>query len=182
MKMLKMQINSNATKQMEALINKVDSFPNRIASIQQSALLRSQRTLIERLSRTHKGAKYIKFNITSSGDLGYKMTMTTPDEKNTSAYYAALVVLKGRRGGKVIKAKRGGLMALREESVSKGYPPYLKQANLGSIKSAEQEIKIKSKEIIIDNIRYAIQRFGFGPVGGAPRGLEDLPYIRSRAK
>ena len=180
--MLKIQINSNATKQMEALINKIDTFPNRIASIQQSALRRSQSQLIQKLSRTHKGAKYIKFNIVASGDLGYRMTMTTPDEKGTSAYYAALMVLKGRKGGKIIVARNSSVMRLRDESVRKGYPPFLDKAVLGSIKSAEQEIKLQSKEIVIENIRYAIKRFGFGVRGGAPSGLEDLPSIRSRAK
>jgi len=180
--MLKMKINSNATKQMEALINKIDTFPNRIASIQQSALARSQSQLIQKLSRTHKGAKYIKFNITQSGPLGYRMSMSTPDEKGTAAYYAALMVLKGRRGGRLIRPRKANLLRLRSESVAKGYPPFLEQAVLGSVKSAEQQIKIESKELVIKNIKYAIERFGFGPNGGAPQGLEDLPYIRSRAK
>ena len=47
--MLNMQVNSNATKQMESIISKLDTFPNRIASAQQSALTRSANQLVNQM-------------------------------------------------------------------------------------------------------------------------------------
>ena len=51
--MLKMQINSNVTKQMEAIINKVDTFPNRVASAQQSALYRTANNIGQTLYKKY---------------------------------------------------------------------------------------------------------------------------------
>jgi hypothetical protein len=179
--MLKMQVNSNATKQMESVISKLDTFPNRIASAQQSALARSANQLVKQMEQRYRAAKYLQFKIDSSGPLGAKLTISPPDQRNINTYWAAAILLKGRKGGQIVRAKRGGYMKLREQSVIDGYPPYLKQFRMGKVQSQEQYIKYESRELIIKNIRYAVERFGFGPKGGA-QGLEDLGSIRSRAK
>ena len=179
--MLKMQVNSNATKQMESVISKLDTFPNRIASAQQSALARSANQLVKQMEQRYRAAKHLQFRIDSSGVLGAKLTISPPDQANTNAYWAATILLKGRKGGQIVRAKRGGYMKLRQESVMKGYPPYLQKFKMGKVESQEQYIKYESRVLIIKNIKYAIERFGFGPKGGA-QGLEDLSTIRSRAK
>lgn len=180
--MLNMRVNPQSVKQIQALIDKVDTYPNRIASMQQSALLRSQRQIVDVVSRNHKAAKYLNFKIDPIGILNYKMTIKPADISDVNAYYASVILLGGRRGGKIIRARNANLMKLRPESVAAGYPKFLETAELGAIPSRRETVKFESRELIIKNIKYAAARFGFGPRGGAPSGLGDLPTVRSRAK
>lgn len=182
---IKMQINSNATKQMQSVINKLDAFPNRIASAQQSAMYRSMGKIYERLGRISGAAFHLDMDIQESGPLGYKLAMKLPtkSKKNndgSSAYYAALVFVKGRPGGQILRNKSGKMMKLREESVRQGYPRYLKEARLGAMPNNEAKIKKEMREAVLESLSYTLKRFGFGPKGGAA-GLEDLPRIRTRA-
>lgn len=179
--MLKMTINSNATVQLQNIVNKLDTFPNRIASAQQSALTRSQKQLIDQMSKLGKGAKYLKYNIKQKGPLGMSLEVGFPSRSNASEYYAALIFLKGRRGGKIIRAKSGRIMKLREESVRKGYPEYLRVVKLGPVRGKQDQFKQASRDIVLKNLKFAVQRFGFGPRGGSA-GLADLPNVRSRAQ
>lgn len=177
-----MQINSNATKQMENVVAKIETFPNRIASIQQSALHRSGNTLHGKLTRKFPAAYYLNYEISISGNLGYRMTIT-PDKKartsdGSSAYAAASVFLRGRKSY-MVRAKTSRYMALREGSVPP-YPAYLKQARIPRMAGRSEEIKREAREEIIKNLEYAIKRFGFGPRGGSG-GLEDLRTVRVRS-
>ena len=180
--MLKMQINSNATNQMQALIGKIESFPNRIASIQQSALYRSADNISQKLYRVYPASRYLGYVISASGPLGYKMTITPEKGMQTrngaDAYIAAAVLLKGRKAYRV-KAKGNYKMVLRKESVPP-YPKALFQADIPRMQGKSDEIKRDAREIIINNLEYAIKRFGFGPKGGST-GLSDLVTVRSRA-
>lgn len=182
---IKIKINSNATKQMQAIINKIDTFPNRIASAQQSALIRSIPAIYTSLGRMSSAAYHIDFDIQQSGALGYKMTLKPPNKGRKSkdgneAYYAVLMFIKGRPGGQILRSRSGKMMKLRDESVRKGYPEYLRQVKLGSMPNNEEKIKREMRETVLKNLEYVLKRFGFGPRGGTA-GLEDLPRIRSRA-
>jgi len=181
--MLKMTINSNATKQMEAVINKIDTFPNRVASAQQSALFRTANNLGQKLYKKYPASQYLEYTIAASGKLGYKLTITPTKTAKTSAggdaYIAASVFLKGRKSYSV-KAKGDYRMKLRKESVPP-YPSALWDAKIPRMLGHEDELKRDAKEQIIKNLEYALGRFGFGPRGGAT-GIIDLPRVRSRAK
>lgn len=182
---VKIKINSNATKQMQAVISKIDTFPNRIASAQQSALIRSIPSIYTNLSRMSSAAYHIDFDIQESGPLGYTLTLKAPNKGRKSrdgseAYYAVLMFIKGRPGGQILRSNSGKMMKLRDESVRKGYPEYLRQVKLGSMPNNEDRIKRELRETVLRNIEYVLKRFGFGPRGGSS-GLEDLPTIRSRA-
>ena len=178
---IKMKVNSNATKQMEAIIAKVDTFPNRIASIQQSSLARSRAEIARKLQRMSTGAKYLEYDIQKSGLLGYKLVIGPPQKNNRKEYYAAYNFIKGRSGGQIVRAKNAKMMKLREESVRKGYPQYLSEIKLASLPSHKAQIMLEMREVVLKNLRYSADRFGFGPRGGAD-GLEDLPMPRSRAR
>lgn len=179
--MLKMQINSNATDQMKALMNKVDTFPNRIASAQQSALFRTADNLSKNLYNRFPASRYLDYEIATKGRLGFSLTITPAKNERTSngsdAYIAAAVLLKGRKAYKV-RGKRGNVMVLRPESVPP-YPQYLMSAKIPRMQGRGEEIKSEARELIIKNIQYAIKRFGFDQTGGSS-GLEDLPFIRTR--
>lgn len=182
---VKIKINSNATKQMQALINKIDTFPNRIASVQQSALYRSIEDIYTRLGRISDAAFHLKMDITESGPLGYKISLSPPKMRKVgkngrSPYYAAVIFIKGRPGGQTLRSKSGKKMKLRPSSVRAGYPKYLQEAKLSAMPSNEARIKQEMRESVLRNLEYAIKRFGFGPRGGAT-GLEDLPRVRSRS-
>lgn len=177
-----MKVNSNATNQMQALIGKIESFPNRIASIQQSALYRTADNISQKLYGLYPASRYLTYTISPSGPLGYKMTISPEKNAKTSsgsdAYIAAAVLLKGRRAYRV-KAKGNYKMVLRPESVPP-YPRALVSANIPSMHGKSEEISSDARRVIISNLEYAIKRFGFGPKGGSG-GLSDLPYVRSRA-
>jgi hypothetical protein len=178
-----MQINSNATKQMESIINKIDTFPNRIASAQQSALYRTASNIGTTLARKYPASRYLEYTIATSGKLGYTMTISPIRGGKTSsgsdAYIAASVFLKGRKSYSV-KAKGNYRMKLRKESVPP-YPSALWEANIPRMAGRDEELKFTAKAQIIKNLEYALARFGFGPRGGAT-GIIDLPRVRSRAK
>lgn len=181
--MLKMMISSNATKQMESIIDKIDTFPNRIASAQQSALYRTANNLGQNLYRKYPASQYLEYTIATSGKLGYKLTITPIKNARTSsgsdAYIAASVFLKGRKSY-TVKAKGDYRMKLRKESVPP-YPSALWEASIPKMSGHEDELKSAAKEQILKNLEYALSRFGFGPRGGAT-GIIDLPRVRSRTK
>lgn len=180
--MLNMQVSSKSTDQMQALIGKIESFPNRIESIQQSALYRTADNISQKLVGLYPASRYLTYTISPSGPLGYKMTIAPEKNTKTSsgsdAYIAASVLLKGRRAYRV-KAKGNYKMVLRPESVPP-YPKALITAQIPSMRGKSDEIKSDARRVIIANLEYAIKRFGFGPRGGSG-GLSDLPYARSRA-
>lgn len=178
-----MKINSNATKQMESIIDKLEAFPNRIASAQQSALIRSSNNLAQNLYSRYPASQFLNYTISTSGKLGYKLTIS-PEKNGKSAhggdsFIVASVFLKGRKSYRV-KAKGNYKMVLRPESVPP-YPRALRTANIPSMKGHENELKAEIRENVIKNLQYALSRFGFGPRGGAA-GLVDMPRMRSRAK
>lgn len=177
-----MQINSNATNQMQALIAKLDSFPNRIASVQQSALYRSVDNISQQLYNLYPASRYLGYYISPSGALGFKLTIAPEKGMKTrngaDAYIAAAVLLKGRKAYRV-KARGNYRMILRPESVPP-YPSALWTAKIPSMRGHGDDIKRDARQVIINNLEYAIKRFGFGPRGGAT-GLSDLPSVRSRA-
>lgn len=177
--MLKVQVNSKATKQMENVLAKIDTFPNRIAAAQTHAMNRSINQIVQKLVTKHKAAKYLIFKIEKVGNLGSRLHIEPPSSSDLEGYYAALTFIKGRKGGRIIKAKNGGAMKLRSESVSKGYPKYLKFAKLGRMQPHEKEIRQLSKDIIIENIKYSLEKQGFGPRGGS-KSTEDTPNPRIR--
>lgn len=180
--MLSININSNATRQMKTLINKVDTFPNRIASAQQSALHRSANSLYYDLYSRFLAAKYLDMEISARGNLGYSLKISPAKNMKTStgvdAYIAAAVLIKGRKAYRV-RGKRGNVMILRQESVPP-YPKALMSANIPRMAGRESEIREAARQLIIKNLQYSLERFGFGPQGGTT-GLSDLPYVRSRA-
>lgn len=180
--MLSINVNSNATRQMKALINKVDTFPNRIASAQQSALNRSANNLYANLYSRFPATKYLDMEISTRGNLGYSLKITPAKNMRTStgadSYIAAAVLIKGRKAYKV-RGKRGNVMILRPESVPP-YPKALMSASIPRMAGREAEIKEEARRLIIENLQYTLKRFGFGPQGGTT-GLTDLPYVRSRA-
>lgn len=181
--MLKMTISSNATKQMEAIVNKIDTFPNRVASAQQSALFRTANNIGQTLYRKYPASQYLNYTIATSGKLGYKLTIAPARNTRTSAggdaYIAASVFLKGRKAYSV-KAKGNYFMKLRKESVPP-YPSALWEAKIPKMMGHEDELKSAAKDQIIKNLEYALSRFGFGPRGGAT-GVIDLPKVRSRVR
>ena len=178
-----MQINSNATKQMESIIDKIDTFPNRVASAQQSALFRTANNLGQTLYRKYPASQYLDYTIAASGKLGYQLTISPMKNAQTSgggdAYIAASVFLAGRKAY-TVKSKGDYNMRLRAESVPP-YPSALAVANIPRMLGHEDELKRSAKDQIIKNLEYALSRFGFGPRGGST-GIIDLPTIRSRVK
>jgi hypothetical protein len=165
-------------------MDKIETFPNRIASAQHSALMRTSNNLAQNLYRKYPASKYLSYEISTSGSLGYKMTISPERGAITSSggdsYIAASVFLKGRKAYKVKSRSKNGPMVLRDASVPP-YPRTLWTADIPAMRGKSDEIKSEARKAIIKNLEYALMRFGFGPRGGAT-GLVDLPRMRSRAE
>lgn len=163
-------------------MDKVDTFPNRIASAQQSALFRTADNLAKDLYNRFPASRYLDYEISTRGNLGFSLTITPAKGERTStgadSYIAAAVLLKGRKAYRV-RGKRGNMMILRPASVPP-YPKALRTANIPSMQGRGEEIRLEARQLIIKNLEYAIKRFGFDQRGGSS-GLEDLPFIRTRA-
>lgn len=178
--MLKVQINSNATSMLQNVINKVESFPNMIASAQNRAINRTIDEAYGKMYRYGMGAGYLTFDVDPRGALGAKITLKPEGQKNSRQYIAGSVFLDGRKGGKIIRPKGGKkFLKLRDESVQQGYPKYLKQVKLKGMKGFKSEIKRDLRDLLINELQTAVKQVGFGPRGGAPSG-GDFRAIRQR--
>jgi hypothetical protein len=178
---LKIKINSNATTQMERVIAKLETIPNRIASAQESALRMTANELNENMKKASPASKYFTYSIHQSGALGMKLEISIPEKGAGHPYWAAIIFLKGRRGGKIVTAKGGGMMKVREESRSKGYPDVLRSMRLSTLPAHEQVFKNQIREMALKNIQIALKRRGVGPMGGFS-GTGDLPSVRSSVR
>lgn len=140
--MLKIQINSNATSMLQNIINKVDTFPNMIASAQNRAINRTVDQAYGKMYRYGMGASYITMDVDTRGKLGAKIIVKPEGQKNSKEYIAGSVFLEGRKGGKIIRPKAGKkAMKLRDKSVQEGYPQYLAKVKLKGMKGFKSEIK-----------------------------------------
>ena len=74
-----------------------------------------------------------------------------------------------------LNAKSGKFMKLRKGSVAQGYPPYLRTAKLGKLKSNKQDVRSTVRQITLANLRKTFQAQGFGPKGGVGRPGSDAP-------
>lgn len=179
--MLKMQVNSNATSMLQNVINKVDSFPNMIASAQNRAIDRTIYQGYDKIFRYGMAGKYLDFDVQSRGALGSRIILKPQGLPNSKEYIAASVFLNGRKGGKIIKPKPGKkALKLRDKSVQEGYPEFLSQVKLKGMKGFKSEIRRDLKDIFMKNIEDAVKEVGFGPRGGAPRSGQDFNRIKTR--
>lgn len=178
--MLKVQVNSNATAMLQNIINKVDSFPNMIASAQNRAINRTIDQAYGKMFVYGMGAKYLTMDVESRGVLGAKITVKPEGDKNSKEYIAGSVFLEGRKGGKIIRPKAGKqFLKLRDESVQNGYPEFLRQVKLKGMKGYKSEIKRDLSDLFLFEVQQAARQVGFGPKGGSPSG-EDFRGIRQR--
>lgn len=180
LKMLKIQINSNATSMLQNIINKVDTFPNMIASAQNRAINRTVDQAYGKMYRYGMGASYITMDVDTRGKLGAKIIVKPEGQKNSKEYIAGSVFLEGRKGGKIIRPKAGKkAMKLRDKSVQEGYPQYLAKVKLKGMKGFKSEIKRDLADLFLREVQLAVRQVGFGPKGGAPAG-KDFTAIRQR--
>lgn len=179
--MYNMRINSNATTMLQNVINKVDSFPNMVASAQHRAIQRTISRGYDKMYRYGMAAAYLDMKVDYSGQLGAKITIKPDGLPNSKEYIAGSVFLKGRKGGKVIKPKPGKkLLKLRDESVRQGYPEFLAQVKLKGMKGYKSEIRRDLAELFIYEVEQAVRDVGFGPRGGAPSSGQDFNRMRVR--
>lgn len=179
--MLSMRVNSNATTMLQNVINKVDSFPNMVASAQNRAVSRTINAGYDKMYRYGMGAKYINMDVQYSGQLGAKIVVKPEGLPNSKEYIAGSVFLKGRKGGKIIKPKPGKkALKLRDSSVQQGYPEYLSQVKLKGMKGFKSEIRRDLADLFIKEVQQAVREVGFGPRGGAPSGNQDFTRMRTR--
>lgn len=177
------QVNSNATNQLQNVINKINTYPNKIQSAQVMALNKTHKELIQKLSRISPNARHLHFSIVNVGTLGARVKVGVPPKsRGKKSYYAALMFIKGRKSGKIIKPRKRKAMKLyadesRNKQNSSRYPEFLKSARQGAMPNNESVIKQTARELIIHNLKIALKRQGFGARGGAP-SAPDMRYTK----
>lgn len=176
-----MQINSNATKMLQNIITKLDSFPNMIASAQNRAVMRAIEVGYTKMYRYGMGASYVSFDVKTHGPLGLKITVKPDGVPGSREYIAGSVFLTGRRGGQIIRPRPGKkALKLRPQSVQEGYPEFVKEVKLKAMRGNKTKIKQDLREALIFELEDALKMVGFGPRGGAPRQAVDFATMRTR--
>lgn len=180
---ISMKVDASSLEALKRIRNHIDTFPNRIASAQYRALLKSVYDLPTKLARFGNAAYYLSYDIDTYGPVGMRLKIgqSKVDRKGKDGYstkMATKVLLSGRRGGKRYTRGEGQSYKLRPGSVQEGYPKYLKSFKLGKIPSKKNEIKKEAREIILSNLMREFRRQGFGPRGGATDIRADMREIR----
>jgi len=175
---IRMQINAGSFDALKRISNHIDTFPNRIASAQQSAMLETIRELGAKLMKHGMAARYLDYDVYQYGPVGLRLRIgpAKTDRKGKDGYstkMATKVLLSGRRGGKVYR-KEDSAFKLRKGSVQQGYPKYLSEFKLGRIPSKRDAIRKEAKELMINNLMKAYRRQGFGVRGGAQGITADI--------
>lgn len=178
--MLSMRINKNAALELDIAALYAETLPNRIAAARSASLEKSRREIKAKLPELGRAAKYLLVNIDGFGPVGATIKIT-PQKSSRSGKHGydrgmgASVFLTGRKSGRIIFSQTTGYMKLRPESVSKGYPPYLRTAKLGALRSHKEEVRRVTRQIIIKNLRRGLNLQGFGPRGSVARPTMDAP-------
>lgn len=180
--MLSVRVNKKSSYQAQIAAIYAETLPNRLQAAQASAIEKAKQEIRRSLPELGDPAKYILVEVAGFGVVGATLKLT-PQKQNRSNKHgydrgmAAYVFIKGRRGGRVVRAKNAEVMKLRKESVAVGYPAYLKKFKLGALKSHKDEIKNLAYEILLRNIKLGLRTQGFGPRGGTPaRPATDRPF------
>jgi len=178
--MLSIRIDKRVNVQLDVAAIYAESLPNRIEAARSVALEMSKKEVKSKLPQLGRPAKYLIVQVEGFGPVGANLRVSPQKSSRSgrSGYdrgLAATVFLTGRRGGRIISAKSGKFMKLRKESVAKGYPPYLRTARLGKLKSNKEDVRNTVKQITLANLRKSFQRQGFGARGGVSRPGLDAP-------
>lgn len=180
--MLSIRVNKNSSYQAQIASIFTGSLPNRLQAAQSAALEKTKQELKRRLPDLGDPAKYIIVDVAGFGPVGATLKLTPQKSKRSSKSgydrgMAAYVFLKGRKGGRVVRAKSASVMKLRKESVAAGYPPFLKQFKLGALQSNRDKVKNMARQVVLENIRLGLRTQGFGTRGGTPaRRGTDIPF------
>lgn len=181
--MLSIRVNKKSSYQAQIASIFTATLPNRLQAAQSAALEKTKQELRRKLPELGDPAKYILVDVAGFGPVGATLKLSPQKSRRSSKSgydrgMGAYVFIKGRKGGRIVKAKSANVMKLRKESVEAGYPPYLKKFKLGALQSHRDEIKNMAREIVLGNIRLGLRTQGFGTRGGAPaRPATDIPFI-----
>jgi len=180
--MLSIRVDKKASIQATVAAIYAETLPNRLQAAQAVAMQKSKQEIKVKLAEMGRPGKYIIVNISGLGPVGaiLKLTPQASKRSSKSGYdrgMGAYVFIKGRRGGRVVRAQNGNVMKLRKASVAGGYPQYLKKFKLGALESHRDEIINMARQILNSNIRQALRTQGFGTRGGTPaRPATDRPF------
>lgn len=180
---INIKIDAGVSEALKRIRNHIDTFPNRIASAQYRAIIKSVYDLPTKLSKFGNAAYYLSYDIDTYGPVGMKLRIgpSKTDRKGKNGYstrIATKVLLSGRRGGKRYSKNEGEAYELRPGSVQDGYPQFLRSFKLGKIPSRKNEIKKEARDILLNNLMKEFRKQGFGARGGAQGIKSDIREIK----
>lgn len=201
---IKLEYDPTTMQGLTSLINQVDNYPNRLKSAKIAGTMATQRR-VQQILQSGKYGNAFKYLIVEQVVQGKncKITIKPPQPVTTKKNYGysptwgAVVAFYGRRafrskkiaGPPVEKGEKGssgiawGRYEIRPGSRAE-YGDYISSFKVRAQPadaSRKLDIKMESAAIFRNEIVKAIRRYGFGPRGGAPRGMSDLPSPRTRA-
>lgn len=180
--MLSIRVDKNSSYQAQIAAISAESLPNRLKAAQSAALEKAKQQLKIQLPTLGRPAKYILINIEGFGPVGATLRLTPQKSYRSSKVgydrgMAAYVFIKGRRGGRVVKAKSGNAMKVRQKSVAEGYPPFLKEFKLGPLRPNKDAVLKMAREVVLESVKLGLRAQGFGTRGGTPRRIAtDIPF------
>lgn len=178
--MLNMRINSKATLQLDIAATYYAILPNRIQKAQADAMLAAKGGIKSEIKSVGKAAKYLEYELIPYGPVGIGLKIKPSSKigakKNGSnPQIGSAILLTGKKGGGYIRPKkRGRLMKTRRASVMEGYNPYYAMVRKVSIPSKRRQIREISKRVILNALREAFTRQGFGTRGAVRAPSTDM--------
>src|SRR6056300_439091 len=177
--MMQVRINPTSIETMRFLQNNIDQYPNRVQAAKGRAVV-SAKLKIEQYMKSQYGkvgnAMVVEERVgpkTATVNIRPKRAGRANSRTGYSAAWGANVKFYGR---KAFTSKQSQTYKLRKGS-SPPYPRYIKKFKVKATPkdmSFRSNIRRESRRILEREMMKSLRSYGFGPRGGAPRGMADI--------
>lgn len=178
--MLNIRVNSKALLQLDVAATYYAILPNRVQQAQAEGMMLAKKNMKSEISHIAKAAKYLEYELVPYGPVGMilkiKPSSKVGTKKNGSnPQIGSAILLTGKKGGGFIRPKkRGRLMKTRKISVMEGYEPYYAKVRKVAIPSKKRQIREVARRVILNSLRQAFTKQGFGTRGGVRAPSTDV--------
>lgn len=179
--MIQVRLNPSSIESMRYLQNNVDQFPNRIQAAKGKAAV-SAKLKIEQYMKSQYGnvgnAMLVEEKVgpaTVTMNIKPKRPGRPGTRTGYSASWGANIKFYGRRSF-TSKGNAGKVYKLQKRSAPP-FPSHLRSFKVDAMPkdmTFRNNIRRRSREILEREMMKALKSYGFGPRGGAPKGMVDI--------
>lgn len=179
--MIQVRLNPTSIQTMKSLQSNVDQFPNRISAAKGQAAV-SAKNKIEQYMKSQYGkvgnAMEVEEKVGPTAvTLNVRPKRPGKPGRRTgySASWGANVKFYGRKSFRS-KGGKGKVYKLQQRSTPP-FPSHLKSFKVDAMPkdmAFRNDIRRRSREILLNEMMKSLRMYGFGPRGGAPRGMGDI--------